>query len=157
MRTKYFYKVVRVRDGEMFSLYEANPQVYRIGEKIECPYMFVYAPGAVMAELNPSRIRHGGFALLKVRAECQPKVYWVGDLSWSICGRRRNSMEIVKSALWSQPAYSRKLTVFLDALTPVSIVDLKPLLKDSEFLGDVIAPGRKPKWLSQAEVGDLCV
>ena len=132
MSGKYFYKVVRVIEGGFGSIYNANPQEYSISKRIDCPYMFVYRPGEPMGELNEYRAANGEFALLKVRAECKPRVLLLTDLCDGIHGTMGNPLRFLLSRIvkeYTEESYAREY-VFLDSLTPIGIVDMTKL-KDS--------------------------
>lgn len=147
MRTRYFYKAVRILEGGIGfgSIYAANPQKYFIGQRIDCPYMFVYAAGEEMGEFLPSRAKSGDYALLKVRTECKPHVVWLDDVSWAIHGPQGlNPVRVIKEASYDKPFSGGRLTTLLDSLTPVEVVDISKLNED-EGKGMYLAPSRRKK------------
>lgn len=134
MKNRIFYKVVRVVEGGFRSIYKANPQTYVLNQKINCPYMFVYMPGESMGELTEHRAANGEFALLKVRAECEPKMLLLEDVCEGIHGTVGNTLRFLKSRIvnGSGSCWAREY-VLLDSLTPIGVVDLTKLNKSGDF------------------------
>lgn len=79
-----YYKVVRCCQNSFRSIYNANPQLYVLNERIDCPYMFLYEPGQFMAEFGKLRGESSRYAVLEVEAIGDVHRVMLCDLSNSI-------------------------------------------------------------------------
>lgn len=133
MKNNIFYKVVRVIEEGFGSLYLANPQVYSLNKRIDCPYMFVYRPGQLMCEVNSFRALDANYALLKVRAECEPRemCLWL-SVSNGIHGGLPDPIAFLLSHRADASEGSVMHCTLLDSLTPIEIVDMSKLEWNAE-------------------------
>lgn len=126
-----YYKVVRVECERFVSLYKSNPQVYKIGERTDCPYMFIYESGDFMPEFNKRR-SESGYRVLEVEVIGKVHRVTMQEVSCSIDTRIHDTKSYIDNRIIRRGRsggeygyiYNR---VLADSIIPIRVVNLSEL------------------------------
>lgn len=135
-----YYKVVRRCQDGFRSVYNANPQLYKISERTDCPYMFLYGPGQFMHEFGKERGESGQYAVLEVEAIGDVHRVTVRDLSDSIDRKIDDPKSYIERMILLRDHENCDLTL-ADSIIPRRRVNLDELkIVKSDYGWEAYAP-----------------